>query len=49
MKKLKILSIPNSKIVDENIKVIIEERGSVSKVRGTRGMGVSEMALIFNF
>ena len=39
MKKLKLLSIPNSKIVDENIKVIIEGRGSVSKLWGSRGDG----------
>ena len=37
MKKLKLLSIPNSEIVDENIKVIIEGRQSVSKVWGTIG------------
>ena len=48
MKKLKLLSIPNSKIVDENIKVIIEGRGRSVSFGGPGGMGVSEMALIFN-
>ena len=31
MKKLKLLSIPNSKIVDENIKVIIERGKAVGQ------------------
>ena len=49
MKKLKLLSIPNSKIVDENIKVIIEGRGRSVRFGGPEGMGVSDMALNFNF